>query len=263
MNNAVKVEIEKGVALVTLNRSDKMNALNADMFNGIAEAADQIKSNAAVRAVVIHGSGDNFCAGLDMSMFGVFSGENDLIGRTHGISNLFQYVAWAWNEVPVPVIAAIEGYCFGGGLQIACGADMRYVHPKTKMSIMEIKWGLVPDMAGTQLWKNFVKQDLLRELTYTGEIFSGEKANEYGFATRLTDTPLQLAMETATLIASKNPEAIRANKVIINHQNDVTSAQGLMTESELQEAIINSPNQTEAVMANMEKREPNFSDPEL
>ena len=261
MSDAVLIDIDGHVATVTLNRGDKMNALNSAMFQGIADAARTLRENNAVRAVVIHGSGGNFCAGLDMSMFSTFSEGGKLAERSHGISNLFQEVAWAWHALPVPVIAAVEGYCFGGGLQIACGADMRYVHPGCKMSILEIKWGLIPDMAGTQLWKSFVRQDLLRELTYTGESFDGERAKEYGFATRVHEDPLELARNTAAVIAAKNPDAIRANKVLINQQDPLSPEQGLLLESELQDEIIGQANQKEAVMANLEKRAAQFADP--
>ncbi|MEM8492230.1 MAG: crotonase/enoyl-CoA hydratase family protein [Pseudomonadota bacterium] len=259
MSNPVCINIDDHVATVTLSRGNKMNALDKATFEGLVQAAQSLQQDPTVRAVVIHGSGENFCSGLDKSMFEMFSNGNKLADRTHGITNLFQQVAWAWHELKVPVIAAVEGYCIGGGLQIASGADMRYVHPDARMSIMEIKWGLIPDMAGTQLWRSFVKQDLLRELTYTGEVFDGTTASDYGFATRLTDTPLELAQKTARSIAEKSPDAIRASKVLLNQQDYLSFEQGLLLESELQDEIIGQPNQIEAVFANMDKRKPVFS----
>ncbi len=223
-------------------------------------AGETIKADKSVRVVVLSGAGKAFCAGLDMELM-MAVGETNLDERTHGIANLFQQAAWVWHEVPVPVIAAVHGTCLGGGLQLMTGADMRYIHPETKLSIMEMKWGIVPDMAGTQLWSRFVREDIIRELTYTARVFSGVEANEYGFATRLTENPLAEALETAQQIANKNPDAIRAAKRLIDNQIPGDAAEGLLAESVAQTAIIKTPNQIEAVMANMQKRAPKFSDP--
>ena len=260
MNNTISYEVENGIAKVTLNRPDKMNALNSDLFNALIAAGETIKADKSVRVVVLSGAGKAFCAGLDMELM-MAVGETNLDERTHGIANLFQQAAWVWHEVPVPVIAAVHGTCLGGGLQLMTGADMRYIHPETKLSIMEMKWGIVPDMAGTQLWSRFVREDIIRELTYTARVFSGVEANEYGFATRLTENPLAEALETAQQIANKNPDAIRAAKRLIDNQIPGDAAEGLLAESVAQTAIIKTPNQIEAVMANMQKRAPKFSDP--
>ena len=259
MSQVLNCKIENHIAIVELNRPSKMNALSRDMFESLVNTGRELRNNKDVRCVVIHGNERAFCAGLDMEMFTNNDGNlTKLRDRTHGLTNLFQETAWVWHDLDMPVIAAIEGVCFGGGLQLACGADMRYVHPEAKMSIMEIKWGLVPDMAGTQLWSRYVKEDLLRELSYTGRIFSGTEAMEYGFATRLTETPLEMAMSIAQEIAGKNPDAIRGNKRLINQQLTSSVATGMLAESLEQEVIIGSKNQIEAVMANFEKREPNF-----
>ncbi len=260
MNNTISYEVENGIAKVTLNRPDKMNALNTDLFNALIAAGETIKADKSVRVVVLSGAGRAFCAGLDMELM-MAVGETNLDERTHGIANLFQQAAWVWHEVPVPVIAAVHGTCLGGGLQLMTGADMRYIHPETKLSIMEMKWGIVPDMAGTQLWSRFVREDIIRELTYTARVFSGVEANEYGFATRLTKNPLEEALETAQQIANKNPDAIRAAKRLIGNQIPGDAVAGLLAESVEQTAIIKTPNQIEAVMANMQKRAPQFNDP--
>lgn len=261
MAEVLKYSVEDGVAQVIINRPDKMNALNKELMLALIETGEAIKADKSVRVVVMSGEGKNFCGGLDMSMFA--SGEIvNLPERTHGITNVFQQVSWVWHEVPVPVIAAVHGSCVGGGLQIICGADMRYMHPDTKLSIMEMKWGLIPDMGGTQLWKNFVREDIIRELTYTARIFTAKEGYDYGFVTRLTDSPLEDAMDLAKQIAGKNPDAIRASKRMLNQQAQANDADGLMIESVEQQAIIGKPNQMEAVRANFEKRAPVFSDPE-
>jgi len=260
MNDTISYQLENGIATVTLNRPDKMNALNQDLFEALIATGETIKADKRVRVVILRGAGNAFCAGLDMeSMMAI--GDVDLDERTHGLTNIFQQAAWVWHEVPVPVIAAVHGTCFGGGLQIMSGADIRYIHPDTKLSIMEMKWGIVPDMAGTQLWSTDVPEGIIRELTYTARVFSGVEAGEYGFATRVCDDPLAVAQATAEQIVNKNPDAIRAAKRLINNQRQPDFAAGLMAESVAQTAIMKTPNQIEAVMANFEKRSPKFTDP--
>ena len=272
MNDRVTIAIEHGVADVRLNRADKMNALDNAMFEGLVAAGERLKSEKGVRAVVLSGEGRAFCAGLDMGNFGQMaeggrqSGgarrSDDALGaRSHGVANRAQYAVWVWRELPVPVIAAVHGVAFGGGFQVALGADLRYVAPDARLCVMEIKWGLVPDMAGTQLMRHLAREDLVRELTYTGRIFSGEEAYQYGFATRVSTDPRAEALATAREIASKNPDAIRAAKRLLNEavQSDVKS--GLTMESVEQGRLIGSPNQVEAVMSNLQKRAPTYADP--
>jgi enoyl-CoA hydratase/carnithine racemase len=194
-------------------------------------------------------------------VIGSASTGRDLIERSHGIANAAQQVAMVWREVPVPVIAAVHGVAFGGGLQVALGADVRLVAPGTKMSVMEIKWGLVPDMAGMVLMRELARNDVVRELTFTGRVFSGEEAVAIGFATRLAVDPLAEALEMAREIAQKSPDAIRAGKRLLNAAMGHSAADLLLAESVEQKALIGSANQTEAVRANMEKRAPRFTDP--
>ena len=261
-----------GVVELTLARADKMNALDPAMFDALIAAGEKLKGDKDVRAVVISGRGKAFCAGLDMQSFermtekssgsdvlGDGAAGADLVQRTHGMSNAAQQVAMVWREVPVPVIAAVHGVAFGGGLQVALGADIRIVAPDTKMSVMEIRWGLVPDMAGMVLMRELARTDVVRELTYTGRIFSGEEALRIGFATRLSADPLADALQMAHEIAAKSPHAIRAGKRLLNGALSDSAADVLMAESVEQKAIIGSPNQTEAVHANMEKRAPKFA----
>ncbi|RQO61574.1 crotonase/enoyl-CoA hydratase family protein [Variovorax sp. KBW07] len=263
-----------GVVELQLARADKMNALDPAMFDALIEAGEALRGDSAVRAVVISGRGKSFCAGLDMASFermqqqggadnvlGDGASGADLLQRTHGISNAAQQVAMVWREVPVPVIAAVHGVAFGGGLQVALGADIRIVAPDTKLSVMEIKWGLVPDMAGMVLMRELARSDVVRELTFTGRIFSGEEALRIGFATRLSTEPLAEALQTAHDIAGKSPDAIRAGKRLLNASLAQTAAQLLMAESVEQKALIGSPNQIEAVKANMERRAPRFNAP--
>lgn len=252
-----------GVVELQMARPDKMNALDPAMFDALIEAGDKLAHDASVRAVVISGRGKAFCAGLDMQSFeGMGEGVGaDLLTRSHGIANAPQHVAYGWRQVPVPVIAAVHGVAFGGGLQVALGADVRIVAPDTKMSVMEIKWGLVPDMAGMVLMRELARTDVVRELTFTGRVFSGEEALRIGFATRLAADPLAEALQMAHEIAGKSPDAIRAGKRLLNASMGHSAAELLLAESVEQQALIGSANQAEAVRANMARRTPQFTDP--
>jgi enoyl-CoA hydratase/carnithine racemase len=191
---------------------------------------------------------------------GIPGGESrDLTKRTHGLANFAQQAVWGWRQLPVPVIAAVQGVAFGGGFQLALGADMRFLTPDARMSIMEIKWGLVPDMAGTPILATLVRDDILRELTYTGRIFSAQDALSYGLATRICDDPRAAAFEVAREIAGKSPDAIRAAKRMLNRLS-VDPGPALLAESVEQQNLIGSSNQTEAVRANIEKRAPRFAE---
>lgn len=264
--------LDDGVADVRLIRTDKMNALDPAMFAGIAEAIDTLKATKGLRVVVLSGEGKAFCAGLDLSNFtggGGGSGEKkpgegnatgNLNGRSHGIANLAQYVAWGWRELPVPVIAAAHGVAFGGGFQILSGADVRIIHPDTRCAIMEMKWGLVPDMAGFPLWRGNVRDDVIRELTYTNREFKGKEAHELGFATKVSETPLEDALWLAKLMASKHPAAMQGAKRLCNAMAGATDAELLQMESDEQVKVMRTPNQMEAVMAEMQKRKPVFAE---
>jgi enoyl-CoA hydratase/carnithine racemase len=270
MNDRVSISLDRGVADVRLTRADKMNALDGAMFEALVAAGERLKTEPGLRAVVLSGEGRAFCAGLDMGSFGrmaqgprptaAVSGA-DLTRRTHGIANQAQYAVWVWREIPVPVIAAVHGVAFGGGFQLALGADIRLVAPDARLAVLEIKWGLVPDMAGTQLMRHLAREDVVRELTYTGRIFSGEEAVAMGLATRLAADPRAEALALAHEVAAKNPDAVRAAKRLLNDAPTSDPAAGLIEETREQIALIGSPNQIEAVMANIQKREPAFTDP--
>jgi len=269
MEERVSISISEGVADVRLVRADKMNALDQAMFDALVAATDRLSKDKGVRVVVLSGEGRAFCAGLDMGRFaamkekggnGIPGGENrDLTARTHGQANFPQQAVWGWRQLPVPVIAAIHGVAFGGGFQLALGADMRFLSSDARMSVMEIKWGLVPDMAGTPILASLVRDDILRDLTYTGRIFSAQEAMAYGLATRICDDPRAEALEVAREIAGKSPDAIRAAKRLLNNLS-VDPGPALLAESVEQQKLIGSSNQTEAVRANLEKRAPKFAD---
>lgn len=259
----VRVDVDaNGVAEVAMVRADKMNALDRGMFEALIAAVAQLRGDARVRAVVLHGEGRAFCAGLDKSSLqGIADGGagiGDLVPRTHGLANFWQQVAWGWRDLPVPVIAAVHGVAFGGGLQIALGADVRCVHPEAKLSVMEVKWGLVPDMAGCVLLTELTRADVARELTFTGRVVSGVEALSLGLATRTSEDPLADARAMARQIAASNPDAIRAAKRLFNTASPVDAARVLVAEAFEQQRLIGSANQREAVQAALENRVPVF-----
>ncbi|HSW08296.1 crotonase/enoyl-CoA hydratase family protein [Aquabacterium sp.] len=265
VQDRIRISIDAlGVAEVCLARPDKMNALDFAMFDAIAAAIDQLKSERGLRAVVLHGEGRAFCAGLDMGRMDKIAaagegGFRDLRPRSHGTMNSAQYVAQGWRELVVPVIAAVHGVAFGGGLQVALGADIRLISADLKMSVMEVKWGLVPDMAGIVLMRGLLRDDVVRELTYTGRVVDAEEAVQLGLATRVCADPLAAAREMAAGIAQRSPDAVRAAKRLLNQAAAGTGDAALLqAESNEQVALMGAPNQVEAVRANLEKRAPVF-----
>lgn len=265
MDERIQLSVEDGIAQVRLARPEKMNALDPAMFEAIAAAGADLKSNPDVRAVILSGEGHAFCAGLDVGRIkAAAAGEPilpfaDLSQRTHGITNWAQHLVWLWRELPVPVIAAVHGVAYGGGFQLALGADLRYVAPDTKFAIVETKWGLVPDMAGTQLMRHLAREDIVRELIYTARSFSATEALAYGFATHIALDPQGAALETAHMIASHSPDAIRAAKRLLNLAVDCNAETGLAAETAEQKALLARPNNIEAVMANLENRPARWS----
>jgi enoyl-CoA hydratase/carnithine racemase len=282
----VTVEVVDGVADVRLNRPDKLNALDMPMFRGIADAAERLKADSSVRAVVLSGTGRAFCAGLDFAGFMAMAGSGTGgsaeaagtgdagggdagggdglagLGRTDGrITHLAQQVAHCWSELPVPVIAAVWGPCLGGGLQIALGADLRVVHPEVQMAVLEIRWGLTPDMTATATLPRLVGLDVAKELTWTGRAVGGEEAQRLGLATRVADDPLGEALGLAREIAGKNPHAIRGGKQLLEQSGRVPLADQYAAERATIAGLIGQPNQVEAVTAYFERRSPVFTDP--
>lgn len=265
MGELVTISIENGVADVKLNRAEKYNALSPDMFKAIIEAGESLASDDTLRAVVLSGNGRGFCAGLDMTSFQGMSdnaGKNGnssaLLAESEYPENHAQRPAFVWKRLPVPVIAAIHGVAYGGGCQIALGADIRIAAPDAKMSVMEIKWGLIPDMSITQTLRDLIPMDVAKELTFTGRVFSGVEAKELGLVTQVADDPYAAAMEMAQTIAGKSPDAIRFGKQLFEESWHADQATGLKMEASMQTKLIGSENQVEAIKANFENRSPNF-----
>jgi enoyl-CoA hydratase/carnithine racemase len=254
---------DDGVAQVRLARAAKLNALDREMFAALIEVGRALFETPGLRAVVLAGEGRAFCAGLDLAAMSAPKAldDNHLSERTHGNANLFQQVALQWRKLPVPVIAAVHGVCFGGGLQIAAGADIRVLAPDARLAVMELKWGIVPDMGGFALWRGLVRDDVLRALTYTNREFGGEEALAHGFATMLDDDPVGRATALAEEIAARSPHAVRAAKSLFNRSADLTLDEILAAESVEQQRLLGTRNQMEAVASGMERRAAKFVDP--
>ena len=256
----VSVEYKDHIAKVTLTRGDKMNALDDAMIKAIIEAGQEVAGSEA-RAVVLSGEGKAFCAGLDLASFaqmGNLDAESWLLERTHGEANEVQAVAMAWRQVPVPVIAALHGVAFGGGFQLAMGADIRIAAPATRLSLMEMKWGLVPDMGGMALLPHLVRSDVLRLMSYTATPIDADQAERWGLVTRLDDDPLAAAMDLARQIAGKSPSAIRAAKRLIDVAENAPRPEVLVSESRESAGLIGKPDQMEVIAAQMQGRTPQF-----
>lgn len=264
MTDLVTIDVSEGVADVRLNRPDKYNALSPAMFQAIIDAGERLAEAREVRAVVLSGNGRGFCAGLDMASMQQLaepdSGAGTLHKRDERPENHAQRPAYVWKRLPVPTIAALHGVAYGGGLQIALGADMRIAAADAKLSVMEIKWGLIPDMSITQTLRDLVPLDVAKELTFTGRVLSGADARDLGLVTRVADDPHATAMGLAREIAGKSPDAVRAAKQLFETSWHGEVREGLELEASLQVGLIGSPNQVEAVKANFSKRSPRFKD---
>lgn len=277
----VSLQIADGVADVRLNRPDKLNALDLPMIDALVEAGERLRADASLRAVVLSGEGRAFCAGLDVAALqGLLKagpagsnpddedpgdevpGVGPLFSRPAGrITNHAQHAAYTWHELPVPVVAAVTGEALGGGLQIAMAADIRLVAPDARLSVLEIRWGLVPDMTGTWTLPLLVGRDVAKELTWTGRTVGGEEAVRLGLATRVAADPRAEALELAAELAAKSPHALRAAKRLLNRSGSAPPAQQFVDESREMAALVGSPNQLEAASAYLARRAPAFSDP--
>ena len=265
MTELVTISRNDGIADVRLNRAEKYNALSPDMFRAIADAAQEFAEDRETRVVVLSGEGRGFCAGLDFSSFQRMAHRNDNAANTLDVNkdptepNLGQQVAVAWRGLPMPVICAIHGVAYGGGMQIALGADIRIAAPDARLSVFEVNWGLIPDMGITQTLRGLVPFDVAKELTFSARVVSGTEAAELGLVTRISDNPLEAAMELAGSIAKQSPDAVRGAKKLLEESWNLPSAEGLGLEQEIQSKLMGSANQLEAVKARISNQSAKFA----
>ena len=259
IRDRVRVDIETSLARVALSRPEKYNALDMEMLLALAEAAKLVRRQRAVRAVVVHGEGKAFCAGLDFA---------SVTRRPMKIlsaflpwwrkDNLFQRLCLAWRDLPVPVIAVTHGYCFGGGLQLALGCDFRFSSGDCWYSVMEIEWGLIPDMGASVTLRDLVAVDVALDLTLTGRQFDAAEALKLGLVTRIEEEPMEAALGFAKQIASRSPDAVKAAKKLLNSTRSGSERRALRRERWLQLGLLLGRNQREAMRARLEKRKPDF-----
>lgn len=262
----VVMSVSDGIADIRMNRADKRNALDNAMFTSLAAVGEYVKRLDDVRAVVLSGEGASFCAGLDFGSFQAMAGGGSSSGSMNAgsmadgrITHLAQQVCWVWQEVPVPVIAAVHGHALGGGMQIALGADIRIVHPDAQLSVREVHWGLIPDMTGTLILSRLVRPDVAKELVFTAKVISGKEGHDVGLASHLSSDPHADAMTLAREIASKSPDAVRGAKRLLNRLVNDGAAGQFAAERETIGQLIGSANQVEAVMSHFEKRPASFT----
>ncbi len=262
MTDRVTVTYDAHIAHVELSRPDKMNAVDQAMIDAVIAAGQEVAASDA-RVCVVSGRGKGFCAGIDIGGLGAMIGKDPkdlLVPRTHGngTTNQWQEVAMVWTRCPMPVIAAVHGVCYGAGLQLALGADIRIAAPDARLAVMEMKWGIVPDMGGMVLLPRLVRGDVLRRLTYTAEPISGEKAETWGLVTELAAYPLAAARALAETLTLKSPAALRAAKALIGVAETHGPEEVLLAESEAQAGLMGTPEQMEVVAAEFQKRAPVF-----
>ncbi len=266
MSESVTVSIDEHVAVVTLNRPHKSNAVSMEMFDALGDAGEKLAGERSIRAVVLQGAGANFCAGIDISIFSQDDAVIDASSMSAGEqspANRFQRAAYVWRELPVPVICAITGVAYGAGLQIALGADLRYAAADARLSIMETKWGLIPDLAISTTLRDILPADRVKELAWSGRVVDANEALSLGLITELHDDPRAAAMQTAREICAKSPDAVRAMKELVHSAWRMTEAEALALEAKLQLEVLRGENQREAVLANVQQRKPDFSDPNI
>lgn len=263
-DDRVAVSIDGGVADVRLVRADKRNALDRRMFQAIIAAGEQIAADRSVRAVVLSGEGKAFCAGLDISLFATMAerepGTDAPASTADSIREEAVRAVRVWVDMAPPVIAAVHGVAVGGGFQLALGADLRIVAPDAQLGVFEIRWGIVPDMCGTQLLPRVVGPDVAKDLMMTGRVITGLEAQSLGLVTRLADDPRAAALELAAEIADRNPDAIKVMKRLVDAAWTLPFDAGVQEEHDQTEGMIGTPNQLEAVKANLEQRPGQFAD---
>lgn len=263
MDTRVAIDFQDHVAHVRLVRPERLNAIDLALLEQLVDAGDRVAAMPGLRAIVLSGEGRGFCSGIDTRALAIKPGEKfpiDIETPRRGGANIAQLAVVQWRDAPVPVIAAIHGFAFGGGFQLPLAADLRIVHRDTQLSLMELKWGLIPDMGGMALLKPMLRPDVLADLLYTARVFDGREAVALGVATRVADDPVKAAMEIAREIAGRSPDAVRAAKRLMRIGDDALDRRLLLAEASEQLALLRGANHAEAVAAGMAKRAPAFRD---
>lgn len=260
MTPRVITEIRDDIAYVTMHRGEKFNGLDFAMMHGLVDAARQVKRDKDVRAVILAGDGPAFCAGLDFASV-TKQPLTVLLSflRVPGSkTNLFQEMCWAWRELPVPVLAVVHGRCYGGGLQLALAADFRFTTPDCEFSVLEAKWGLVPDMSGSVTLRELVGMDVAKRLTMTGEFFDGTRAKELGLVTEVGDKPLADAEALVAQLITRSPDSVAATKALFHRTRHVSPRAAFRIESRIQRALLLGANHKIARKAGRGEQAPEY-----
>lgn len=255
MNDRVQVHTEQHIAKVTLTRPDKHNGMDLDMLKGVIAAQKQVRKMKDIRAVVIQGEGPSFCAGLDFKsvLANPVTAFTSYMKLWSPVQNDFQTWSIGWRKVGAPVIALMHGNCFGAGLQLGLGADIRICHPDAKLSMMEAKWGLVPDMGGVALMRELMPLDQAKELTMTGRILNAEEAKQLGLVTHISDAPQQKAEQLIEEIRNRSPDAVAASKFLLQDAWRALDSAALSAERLWQRKVMTTKNQRISVQRNQKK----------
>jgi enoyl-CoA hydratase/carnithine racemase len=264
MSPADRVTLERvgAVAVVSLNRPEKLNGLDLALLDGLLGVARRLRRDRTVRTVILRGEGPAFSSGLDFGSVGrqpvrMLMSFIPVPGRG---TNRFQEVVWAWRRLPMPVIAVLHGRCYGGGIQIALGADFRIATPDCELSVMEAKWGLVPDMTGSVTLSELVGLDVAKRLVMTGEILSGEAAQRIGLVTEISEDPLDRAFKLSEQLVARSPDAVAASKRLLNRSWHARPHTAFALERRLQARLIRGVNHRIARTAAMAREAPRYVD---
>lgn len=255
------MEVRDAVAHVRLDRPAKLNGLTLEMLSDLVTAGHALRRDRNLRAVVLSGAGPSFCAGLD---FASVQGQGcrvaaAFVPRPWRGTNTFQEACWVWRRLPVPVVAAVQGHCFGGGLQLALGADYRFTTPDAEWSVMEVRWGLVPDMSGIHTLKQQVGADVAKRLAMTGEIVDGSAAVRFGLASEVSDDPCAAALDLVERLRTRSPDALAATKRLVDGTWTAGTRHTFVRERAAQVRMFLARNTAIARRAAMARQEPDFS----
>lgn len=260
----VTTRIDADVAYVTLNRPDKLNGITLDLLRALIDAAGELAERTDLRAVVLSGAGRSFCAGLDIAAVlpdqdGIAAAFTPLTDRSAGgETNTFQEACWVWRRLDVPVIAVVRGHCLGGGLQIALGADIRFTTADAQWSVLESKWGLIPDMSGVQSLSEQIGKDQAKLLTMTGRMLSGTQAAEIGLATLATEDPDRAAADLIEELRTRSPDAVAATKRVFEETWHEAPSTTFAAERRLQAQLLRAANTAAAQQAGMQRTTPTY-----
>lgn len=256
----IDYDVRDDVAHVRLNRPDKHNALTLDMLDDLARAADRAAKDRSLRAVILSGEGPSFCSGLDFASAGKERGRimRNLVPKRSSAANNFQAAGWAWRGVPVPVIAVIGGHCYGGGLQIALGADFRFSARDADYSILEAKWGLIPDMSLSASIAQLTSIDIAKRLTMTGEMFDAEQALDWGLVSSVDDDPMAAALALVDAVKQRSPDSVAASKSLFENTWYNGSRLSFPVEQALQVRLLRGKNSAIARKAGLDRSAPRF-----